>query len=125
MTGETVDALTPYLQDEVGESLRGIVLYDATEYEIRYIRDDLRTHRLKSEVDTMIKRVQRESRPAERQAFPFGEMNGSIRSFEEAMVLHLPDTHGRGTIVTLDPEVAHQLNTFIEAVEPAPTGDHS
>lgn len=31
------------------------------------------------------------------------------------MVLHLPDTHGRGTIVTLDSEVAHQLNTFIGA----------
>lgn len=115
MAGETADELIPYLQEEVGEHLRGVVRYDRTEYEIRFIRDDLRTQRLKSEVDTMIERLQRESRSTERQTFPFGEVHGTVRSFEEAMVLHLPDTHGRGTIVTLDPEVAHHLSTFISA----------
>jgi hypothetical protein len=113
MAGEDIDQLTPYLKDEVGEYLRGIVVYDGSEYDIRHIRDDLRTQRLKSEVDAMIERLRRESRPAERRAFPFGAVNGSVRSFEEAMVMHFPRTQGRGTIVTLDPAVARQLNTFI------------
>ena len=105
--------LTPYLKETAGEYLRGVVWYEGEEYEIRYIRDDLRTQRLKSEVDKMIDRLRRESRAGERRSFPFGEVNGTVRSFEEAMVMHFPNTQGRGTVVTFDPDVARQLNTFI------------
>lgn len=107
--------MTEYLQKTAGEYLRGIVSYNGNEYDIQYIRDDLRTRRLKSEVDKIIDRLRRESRSGERQAFPFGEVNGTVRSFEEAMVMHFPKTQGRGIVVTLDPEVARQLNTFIGA----------
>lgn len=113
MSRENNDALTTYLKQEAGEYLRGVVSYEDDEYDIQYIRDDLRTRRLKSEVDKMIDRLQQELRPAERRAFPFGDVNSTVRSFEEAMVLHFPKTQGRGTVVTLDPEVARQLNTFI------------
>lgn len=115
MAGRKKERLTPYLREQAGEYLRGVVTYDGDEYEVQYIRDDLRTQRLKSEVDTMIERLRRESRPGERRSFPFGELNGIVRSFEEAMVMHFPSTQGRGTVVTLDPEVARQLNTFIGA----------
>ena len=107
------EELTPYLKQTAGEYLRGVVDYDGDEYEVQYIRDDLRKARLKSEVDKMVDRLRKESRSAERRAFPFGEVNGTVRSLEKAMVMHFPDTQGRGTIVTLDPEVARQLNTFI------------
>lgn len=113
MSTEDVAELTPYLKETAGEYLRGVVSYEGEEYEIHHIRDDLRTQRLKSEVDTMIDRLRRESRPGERRAFPFGEVNGTVRSFEEAMVMHFPNTQGRGTVVTFDPDVARQLNTFI------------
>lgn len=113
MADENADSLTPYLKKEAGEYLRGVVSYEDTEYEIRYIRDDLRTQRLKSEVDRMIDRLRQGSRPGERRAFPFGEVNGIVRSFEEATVMHSSKTQGCGTVVTLDPEFARQLNTFI------------
>ena len=111
---ETGDAeLVSYLKETAGDYLRGIVWYDGDEYEIRYIRDDLRTRRLQSDVDKMIDRLRGESRSRERRSFPFGEVNGTVRSFEEAMVMHFPSTQGRGTVVTLDPDAARQLNTFI------------
>lgn len=113
MSKEDVEELTPYLKETAGEYLRGVVSYEGDEYEIRYIRDDLRTQRLKSEVDKMIDRLRRESRPGERRAFPFGEMNGIVRLFEEALVMHFPSTQGRGTVVTFEPDVARQFNTFI------------
>lgn len=113
MTRGNSETLTPYLKDAAGEYLRGVVWYEGDEYDIRFIRDDLRTQRLKSEVDEMIDRLRGESRVSERRAFPFGEVNATVRSFEEAMVMHFPSTQGRGTVVTLDPEVARQLNTFV------------
>lgn len=91
MPGAENNQLTPYLKKEAGEYLRGVVSYEGDEYEIRYIRDDLRTRRLKSEIDTMIDRLRRESRPGERRTFPFGELNGIVRSFEE--VISWPDSN--------------------------------
>lgn len=113
MTEADDGELLSFLKETAGDYLRGVVWYEGDEYEIRYIRDDLRTRLLKSEVDKMIDRLRRESRSGERRSFPFGEVNGIVRSFEEAMVMHFPSTQGRGTVVTLDPEVARQLNTFI------------
>lgn len=113
MTGRDDAELIPYLKDTAGENLRGVVWYEGNEYDIRFIRDDLRTQRLKSEVDKMIDRLRRESRADERRAFPFGEVNATVRSFEEAMVMHFPSTQDRGTVVTFEPEIARQLNTFV------------
>lgn len=113
MDRDNVAELTPYLKQTAGDYLRGVVHYHGEEYDVRFIRDDLRTQRLKSDVDKMIDRLRRESRSGERQSFPFGELNGTVRSFEDAMVMHFPSTQERGTVVTLDPEIARQLNTFI------------
>lgn len=113
MAWEDRTELTPYLKDTAGEYLRGVVAYNGNEYDIQFIRDDLRERRLKSEVDKMIDRLRHESRSREHRAFPFGDLNGTVRSFEEAMVLHFPSTQERGTVVTLDPGVARQLNTFL------------
>lgn len=115
MAREDGTELTSYLKDTTGEYLRGVVSYNGNEYDIQFIRDDLRERRLKSEVDKMIDRLRQESRSREHRAFPFGNLNGTVRSFEEAMVMHFPSTQSRGTVVTLDPEVARQLNTFIGA----------
>lgn len=113
MGGKKTERLTPYLKRTAGENLRGVVYYEEDEYEIRFIRDDIRTKRLESEVDKMIDRLRRETRSRERRAFPFGDINGSVRSFDDALVMHFPETQGRGIVVTLDCEVARQLNTFM------------
>ena len=106
--------LITFLKSEAGEYLRGVAAYNADGYETVYLRDDVRTKRFESEVDRMIDRLRQESRAREQRSFPFEDLNGIVRSFSDGMVMHFPRAQERGTVITLDPEVARQLNTFME-----------
>ncbi|WP_435175670.1 DUF7522 family protein [Halorussus sp. AFM4] len=117
MDGDTHTQLLAYLRDHVDSSLRGITVYDADNYDVIYIREDLRAERVRSEVDQMVERLRQETRVREQQSFPFGGLNGTLRSFEDAMVMHFPDTQERGTVVTLEPEVGRDLNMFMHECE--------
>ncbi|MFC4549372.1 MULTISPECIES: hypothetical protein [Halorussus] len=61
----------------------------------------------------MVDRLRQESLGREQRSFPFGGLNGIVRSFDDAMVMHFPQTQERGIVVTLEPEVARQLNSFL------------
>ena len=113
MAGDTHRNLIPFLKDTAGESLRGIAVYDPMGYESLYVRDDVQAEHFESEVDTMIDRLRQESQARELRDFPFDELNGTVRSFGEALVMHFPRTRERGTVITFDPEVARDLNTFM------------
>ena len=113
MAEDTHRNLIPYLKDTAGGSLRGIAVYDSTGYESLHVRDDVQAEHFESEVDKMIERLRQESRARELRDFPFDELNGSVRSFGEALVMHFPRARERGTVITFDPQVARQLNTFI------------
>ena len=113
MARDTHHELITYLRDTTDDYLRGVAVYNADEYDIVYLRDDLKTRRFKSEVDRMIDRLQQETRGREQRAFPFGDLTGTVRAFDEAMVMHYPHTQERGTVTTLDPEVGRDLNTFM------------
>ena len=113
MSEDSHQHLITYLKDRAGEYLRGIAVYNPEGYETMYLRDDVRTKRFESEVDTMIDRLRQESRAREQRSFPFDDLNGTVRSFGDAMVMHFPQAQERGTVITLDPEVARQLNTFM------------
>ena len=117
MVRDTHRQLITYLRDTVDDNLRGVAVYNQDAYDVVYLRDNLRTRRFKSEVDQMIDRLQQETRAREQRAFPFGDLTGTVRSFEEAMVMHYPHTQERGTLITLDPEVGRDLNTFMHECE--------
>lgn len=113
MSRERVEELMEFLRDSAGEYLRGVAFYDADGYEILYVRSDLRRATLESEVERMASRLRQESRARERRAFPYGELDGTVRSFEEAVVMHFPLPQERGTVVALEPDAARQLNRFM------------
>jgi transcription initiation factor IIE alpha subunit len=113
MHRERAEDLTDFLKERVGEYLRGVGFYDADEYEVLYVRQDLRRESLKEDIDRMMDRLRQETRPKENRAFPFGELDGTVRSFEEAVVMHFPLPQEHGAVVTLDPEAARQLNDFM------------
>lgn len=118
MARERVEGLVEFLRDSSGEYLRGVGFYDADDYEILYVRPDLERETLESEVDRMVSRLRQESRVRERRAFPYGEFDGTVRSFEEAVVMHFPLPQERGAVVTLDTGAARQLNGFMrECIE--------
>ena len=109
----THNQLVSYLKDQAGGYLRGVAIYTADEYDVVYLRDDVRSQRFENEVDAMIDRLRQESRAREHRSFPFDDLNGTVRSFGDAMVMHFPRTRERGTVITLDPGVARDLNTFM------------
>lgn len=109
--------LVAYLRSQAGDYLRGVATYDSEEYSVVYLRDDLRTQHFKSELDRMYEYLSRESRVREQRAFPFGSLDGTLRLFEDAIVLHYPGTQERGTVITLDPEVGRNLTEFMRECE--------
>jgi len=113
MTTESHRQLVEFLEQHVDDYLRGVAAYTTTDYDVLYLRDDLKAERVRSELDQMIERLRQERRVREQQAFPFGELTGTVRAFEDAMVMHYPYTQERGTVITFDPGVGRDLNTFM------------
>lgn len=113
MVGDSHRRLLQYLKEQTDDYLRGVGVYDADDYELLYLREDLRTERVRGELDKMVTRFRQESRAREQRAFPFGELTGTVRTFEEAMVMHYPHTQERGIVVTFEPGVGRDLNTFM------------
>ncbi|USZ69850.1 hypothetical protein NGM10_15710 (plasmid) [Halorussus salilacus] len=112
------EGLIRFLRERTGECLRGVGRYDADGYEVLYVRPGLERETLDSEVERMVTHLRSESRPREVRSFPYGDLDGTVRSFEEAVVMHFPLTQERGVVVTLEPDVARQLTTFMrECIE--------
>jgi hypothetical protein len=114
MDADSQQSLVRFLKREAGDNLRGVAAYQSTDYKVLYLRNDVQAKRFEDEVDEIIDRLRQESRVREQQAFPFDGLNGTVRSFSDAMVMHFPRTQERGTVITFDPEVARQLNTFMQ-----------
>ena len=118
MPRANVDELTSFLRDSTGESLRVVCRYDAEDHEVLYVRSNLRRETLDAEIAQVVDRLRNESRAREQRAFPYDELNGTVRSFDEAVVMHFPLPRERGVVVTLDADVARQLNEFMrECIE--------
>lgn len=117
MVDESHRQLVDYLRNQAGDYLRGVARYDSGGHSVIYLRDNLRSRRFKSDVSQMIDRLKQETRARENRAFPFTDLHGTVRLFEEAMVMHYPHTQERGTVITLDPEVGQNLSTFMHECE--------
>lgn len=109
--------LIKYLEERAGEYHRGTVRYEGDDTNVLYLRDDLQEKRLTSEIDRMLSRLRPESAPKEERSFPFGELRATVRLFEQAILLHFPTGNDRGIVVSLEPETARDLNTFIGECE--------
>lgn len=109
------DNLQAYLQDRLEDRFRGMVKYDSAGMSIEYLRDDLEKKRIQSQFDRMIRRLKPEASSAEQNAFPLGDLHATLRYFDDAIVLHLPTSQRGGVIVSLEPDVARQFNSFVNS----------
>lgn len=116
-SGMVEKALIDYLEQRAGEHHRGTVRYDGDDTDVLYLRDDIRETRLTSQIDRMLGRLRPEASSKEERSFPFGELNATVRLFDEAILLHFPVGNDRGIVVSLEPETARDLNTFIGECE--------
>jgi len=106
--------LLSYIERQAGEYHRGTVRYDGDETDVMYLREDVKKTRLTSQIDEMLERLRPEASVSEQRAFPFGDLNATVRLFDEAILVHFPVGTDRGIVVSLEPEVARDLNAFIE-----------
>lgn len=109
----TVSDLTEFLEKRAGELLRGIARYEADASDVLYLRDDVKRQRIRSEIDRILNRVRAESSPKEERSFPFGDLHATVRVFDDATILHFPTGVNRGVVVSLEPDIAQDLNTFV------------
>jgi arginine repressor len=114
MTGRD---LVEHLEKQAGEYHRATVRYDSDDITVLHIRNDMRESLLTSRIDRMLRRIRPESSSSEERAFPFGELNATVRLFQDAIFIHFPLGNNHGIAVTLEPETARNLNTFIGECE--------
>lgn len=106
-------SLSTYLNDRLGDLLRGVAHYQMEEFEVVYIRDDIQEQRHRDEVEEMLSRIKHERSPEEEQSFPFGHLSATVRVFDEAIFMHFPVENQTGVVVALEPAVAKSLNSFV------------
>lgn len=109
----SADRLIDYLERRASDYHRGTVRYDGDGTDVLYLREDIRESRLSSQIDRMLRRLRPEASPKEEPAFPFGDLHATVRLFDEAILLHFPTGTDRGIVVSLEPETARDLKTFI------------
>ena len=106
-------SLSSYLGDRVGDHLRGVAQYQGDDFTVVYLREDIKKHRHRDEIDQMLTRIKQEGTANEEQSFPFGHMHATLRIFDETIFMHFPLENRTGVVVALEPEVAQQLNSFV------------
>lgn len=117
MKSKTHRSLVSYLRRQAGDYLRGVVIYTTDDYDVLYLRDDLHVQQFNEKTERMCNHLKQETRTREQRALPFDGFHGTIRFFEEAMVMHYPHTQERGTVITLEPEVGRNLTSFMHECE--------
>ena len=105
--------LSTYLNERVDDLLRGVAHYQQDEFEVVYLRDDIRERRHREEVSKMLMRIKQEGTDEEEQSFPFGHLHATLRIFDETIFMHFPIENQTGVVVSLEPEVAQSLNSFV------------
>jgi len=118
------EALTEYLRDRVGEHLRSVLAYDGDGGELLYVRDDVADQYSEAEIANIVREVRLEAieKPHQEDLYAHGSMNCTVRSFEDAVEIHLPRDETSGTVVAFDAEVFAIHNTFfgrcVDLLEP-------
>ena len=112
------DRVVEYLRGELGDGLRGVILYTPEAAEVTYLRDDLRgrvnladferTIDHTRTLDGLLRNV------GEMQGGTLGRPEANLAAFEHTLVLALPYEPESGLVVTLERDVVPELSTFAE-----------
>jgi hypothetical protein len=110
------DALVEFLHDAAGRHLRGVVRYHADDYRFLFQRSDAGWGPdEQADLETFVEQFRHaELTETERtEALNVGNHHVTVRLYDEAVVLHFPQGADLGTLVSLDPEAATSLASFV------------
>lgn len=116
MSRAVAHELAEYLEQRAGDSLRAVGHYSTDNYEIVYLRDDVREQYSDDKIEEIVEDLRWESfaKPTQERQYRLGSLTCSIQAFEEGVVMHFPYDDNRGTLISLAPGAARQLMGFID-----------
>ena len=105
-------ALTDFLQSTAGQYLRGVVKYDTHDYDLHYIRDDLKNEQFLARVANIYDQLI-QVQAGDNGEDTFGKPYATLNVREHAVILNLRWSATEGILVGLYPEAARQLEGFV------------
>lgn len=101
----------------VGGALRAVAAYDQRDYELQYLRDDVARRYSEAELEAVFEELALSGRDRDylEGIFHAGRIECSILGFEDAVMFHFVTDGGAGRFVTVDRDVAFDLDEFIGA----------
>ncbi|PSP66285.1 hypothetical protein BRC70_09080 [Halobacteriales archaeon QH_6_68_27] len=108
--------LLELVRGRAGDAFRGAVRYDADEFTVLYVRDDIGTEELRAALPTIVERARADEPVVPVDIYgALGETQATVELQENAALVHFRrDTGGRGLLISLDRDVAQGLGSFIE-----------
>lgn len=108
--------LAEYLKQRAGDSLRVVGHYSTDDYEIVYLRDDVREQYSDDEIEEIVEDLRWESfaKPSQERQYRLGSLTCTSQASEEGVMMHFPYDDRYGTLVSLDPGATRQLMQFID-----------
>lgn len=102
---EPVRELIDRILEEGGDTLRLVARYDRGDYEVVYARDDVTEGFSEPELTTRVETfVMQGMGEPEREGtlYDFGELDATVRWYDEAVVAHVPVSEWTGLVFTFD-----------------------
>jgi len=116
MPADRYQPLLQLVHSRAGDSFRGAVRYDADDWSVLYIRDELATDQLRDSMATIVERA-RNSEPVvpEDQYEQMGATQALVELYDRAVLLHFREGPSRGLLASLDRDVAQGLGQFVNS----------
>ena len=119
MLNPNYDAMVSFLQEEYGDALRWVASFDSTgfTYDVRYIRDDLKTELSGFNFDTIVHRSMAifNRRHVEDVYFHLGDAESLLVEYDEAMAVHLYLNDRYGVVIKIQSGADVSMPEFREA----------
>lgn len=108
------DEFVAFLTGRAGDYLRSVTRYDASGYDIVYLRSDLDVDAIHDRVDRAHRQIVDARITAEDEAeSDLGETYTTVQIRDELVIINIPQHGSTGTLVSLEPEAARQLTSFL------------
>lgn len=119
MASPVVDTLS----DRFGDALRSVGYYDDGGTEIEYVRDDVEADYETGDVDRVFRDAKLEAldQPHQESLYTHGELQCTLRCFEEATELHFVQRESEGIVAAIDAgaltDLRETIGDCLEAIE--------
>ncbi|AQL41882.1 hypothetical protein BV210_03745 [Halorientalis sp. IM1011] len=114
MTDEQYQKLLQLVRGRAGDAVRAVLQYDAHDWTMLYIRDDVATEGLRDALDDLVDRVRDRDPVVTRESYGgIGETQATVELHAAAALVHLRESDTAGVVVSLDRDIAQGLGQFV------------